>query len=155
MRHGMKRPQFTIRLPRWHEWLIYAATALTLLSGVAWLLLDSFGKVSGEFGSEPNPALPWLLLVHGTGAYVFAIIGAMLAPVHMRLGWNSGRNRPSGLLLVALSVFLLLTGIALYYSTAERMRFIISLSHWIIGLAIPIAVIVHIVRGKGSRFEKI
>jgi hypothetical protein len=79
----------------------------------------------------------------------------MLVSVHIRLGWNSGRNRLSGLVLVAISLVLLLTGLALYYSTGERMRAIVRLSHWVIGLTIPVAVIVHIVRGKGSRFEKI
>ena len=83
------------------------------------------------------------------------MIGAMLVSVHIRLGWNSGRNRLSGLVLVAISLVLLLTGLALYYSTGERMRAIVRLSHWVIGLTIPVAVIVHIVRGKGSRFEKI
>jgi hypothetical protein len=150
----MKRPQFTIRLPRWHEWLIYAVVALLLLSGVAWLLFDRFGKVSGEFGPEPNPALPWLLLVHGTASYAFTIIGAMLVSVHMRLGWSSGRNRPSGLVLVAFSLFLLLTGLALYYSTGEQMRAIVSLSHWVIGLTIPLQIIVHIVGGKDSASNK-
>ena len=149
----MKRPQFTIRLPRWHEWLIYAVVALLLLSGVAWLLLDRFGKVSGEFGLEPNPALPWLLLVHGTASYAFTIIGAMLVSVHIRLGWNSGRNRPSGLVLVAISLVLLLTGLALYYSTGEQMRAIVSLSHWVIGLTIPLQIFVHIV-GGGSASNK-
>ena len=147
----MKRPQFSIRLPRWHEWLIYAATALLFVTGGAWLLLDRFGKVQGEFGPEPNHALPWMLLIHGTAAYAFTIIAAMLVPVHMQLGWKSERNRPSGLLLVAISLFLLLSGLALYYSTGEALRAATSLSHWIIGLAMPIPMIVHLVCSKGSR----
>lgn len=147
----MKRAQFSVRLPRWHEWLIYAATGLLAGTGGAWLLLDRFGKVQGDFGPEPSPALPWMLLIHGSAAYAFTIIAAMLVPVHMRLGWRSGRNRPSGLLLVAISLFLLLSGLALYYSTAETIRSAASLAHWVIGLAIPIPILIHLVRGKGSR----
>lgn len=147
----MKRPHFTVRLPRWHEWLIYAATTLLFVTGGAWLLLDRFGKVQGQFGPEPNHALPWMLLVHGMVAYAFVIIAAMLVPVHMRLGWGTGRNRPSGLLLVEISLFLLLSGLALYYSTDEVLRAATSLSHWLVGLAMPIPIVVHLVRGKGSR----
>lgn len=147
----MKRPQFSVRLPRWHERLIYAATALLVGTGVAWLLLDRFGSVQGEFGPEPSPALPWMLLMHGTAAYAFTVIAAMLVPVHMRLGWKSGRNRPSGLLLVGVSLFLLLTGLALYYTTADSLRSAASLAHWAIGLGTPILILVHLVRGKGSR----
>ena len=54
----MRPPQFPLRLPRWHEWLLYAATALLVGTGVAWLLLDRFGKVQGDFGPEPPPPQP-------------------------------------------------------------------------------------------------
>ena len=144
-------PSFSLRLSRWHEWLIYAISGLLLVTGGAWLLLDRFGKVNGEFGPEPSPALPWLLLVHGAAAYAFAIAAAMLIPVHMRLGWNSGRNRRSGLLLVGISLFLILGGLALYYSTAEGFRSAATLSHWVVGLAMPVLIVLHLVRGKKSR----
>jgi hypothetical protein len=148
----MKRPpSFALRLPRWHEWLIYAAVALLFATGIAWLLLDRFGKVDGEFGPEPSPALPWLLLVHGVAAYGFAIVAAMLIPVHMRLGWSAGRNRRSGLLLAGISLVLVLTGLALYYSTAEGVRSTASLTHWAVGLLVPALIILHLVRGKQSR----
>jgi len=148
----MKRPpSFSLKLPRWHEWLIYAISGVLLVTGGAWLLLDRFGRVNGEFGPEPSPALPWLLLIHGAAAYGFAIAAAMLIPVHMRLGWNSGRNRRSGLLLVGVSLFLVLTGLALYYSTAEGFRSAAILFHWLVGLAMPGLIVVHLIRGKKSR----
>ena len=147
----MKRTRFILKLPAWHEWLIYGTAALLVVTGVAWLLLDRFGKVQGEFGAEPNPALPWLLMSDGIAAYAFAIVGAMLVPVHMRLGWNSGRNRLSGLVLVGISLFLVLSGLGLYYSTSEAIRAAVSLTHWLVGLAIPVAILVHLMRGKGSR----
>ena len=148
----MKRPpSFSLRLPRWHEWLVYAIASLLVVTGIAWLLLDRFGKVNGEFGPEPSPALPWLLLIHGAAAYGFAIIAAMLIPVHMRLGWNAGRNRRSGLSLVGISLFLVLTGLVLYYSTAEGFRSTSSLVHWMVGLALPPLIVIHLVRGKKSR----
>lgn len=147
----MKRPSFNLRLPAWHEWLIYGTTAVLLISGIGWLLLDRFAKVQGEFGPEPNPALPWLLMVHGIVAYAFVIVAAMLTPVHMRLGWSSRRNRPSGLVLVGVSLFLALTGLALYYSTAEALRSWFSLLHWVAGIVVPAALVIHLLRGKGSR----
>ena len=150
----MKRPQFTLQLARWHQWLIYAATALLVVTGGAWLLLDLFGKVQGEFGAEPNPALPWLLLIHGTAAYAFVIVAAMLVPVHIRLGWNTRRNRISGLSLVGINLFALLTGLVLYYATSESVRPAASLLHWLVGFTIPIAIIIHLLRGRGSRPDR-
>src|SRR5262249_15312935 len=63
LRRMKRAPQFSLRLSRWHEWLVYSTSALLLVTGIAWLLLDRLGKVDGEFGPEPSPALPWLLLV--------------------------------------------------------------------------------------------
>jgi hypothetical protein len=146
-----RRPQFKLALSKWHEWLIYAATTALLLTGVAWLLLERYGQVEGEFGAEANPVMPWLLKVHGVAAYAFVIVSAMLVPVHIRLGWIASRNRPSGLLMVGTSLLLALSGLALYYSTAEGFRAYASAAHWLVGLAFPILLVVHLVRGKSSR----
>jgi hypothetical protein len=146
----VKRIHFSLALPKWHEWLVYLSVAFLTLTGIGWLLLDRFGKVQGEFGPESNPALPWLLLAHGALAYAFLVIAAMLVPVHMRLGWNALRNRISGLTLVGIGVFLALTGLVLYYASAEGFRGLSSTLHWVIGLALPIALAIHVVRGKAS-----
>lgn len=147
----MKRVHFSLALPKWHEWLVYLSVALLTLTGVGWLLLDKFGKVSGEFGPEQNPALPWLLTSHGVLAYAFLVIAAMLIPVHMRLGWNAGRNRYSGLGLVAIGLFLALSGLVLYYASAEGLRGLASTLHWVVGLGLPLLLVIHFVRGKRDR----
>lgn len=138
-----KRPSFTLRLATWHEWLIYLAVGALVGSGTGWLLLDKFGKVEGEFGSEPHPALPWLLTLHGVLAYLFVIACAMLITVHIRLGWHARRNRVSGITLVVISLLLTLSGLLLYYTAAEQLRAVISTAHWVIGLALPLALLVH------------
>lgn len=146
-----KRPVFNLRLAAWNEWLICSTVCALLGSGVGWLLLDKFGEVQGEFGPEPSPALPWLLSLHGVLAYVFVIASAMLINVHMRLGWYAHRNRVSGITLIAVSLMLTASGLLLYYATAEQLRGIASTAHWLIGLALPIALIVHLLRGKSGR----
>lgn len=146
-----RRPSFAVKLQRWHEWLVYLSIALLFFTGIGWLLFDRFGKVTGEFGEESSPALPWLLLAHGTAAYFCAIIVAMLVPVHIRLGWNTGRNKKSGLTLVSVCLFLTLTGLALYYSTAEQLRSTASLAHWIVGIMFPLALVTHLFRRSPSR----
>ena len=146
-----RRPEFQLSLPKWHEWSIHACTAVLVLTGVAWLIADSFGAVQGDFGQEPNPFLPWLLMVHGVGAYAFAILAAMLVPVHIRLGWRASRNRLSGLAMVSVSLFLAASGLMLYYSTEEGFRSAVSLAHWVVGLTLVPLLFVHLVRGKSSR----
>lgn len=147
----MKRIHFSLSLPRWHEWLVYVTAGLLTLTGAAWLIVDRFGKVQGEFGPEQSPALPWLLMAHGVLAYAFLVAAAMLLPVHVRLGWNAARNRKSGLLLVSIAAVLAITGLGLYYLSAETLRSLSSTAHWVIGLALPIGLIVHVLRGKSGR----
>ena len=146
----MKRVHFSLALAKWHEWLVYLSVGLLTATGLAWLWLDRFGKVQGDFGPEQNPALPWLLLLHGVIAYAFLVIAAMLVPVHMRLGWNALRNRVSGLALVAIGLFLAATGLLLYYATAEGLRGLSSTVHWVIGIVLPVLIAVHVVRGRRS-----
>ena len=147
----MKRPLFNLGLAKWHEWLVYASVALLTATGLAWLLLDRYGNVEGEFGPERHPALPWLLAGHGALAYGFLIVAAMLVPVHMRLGWTAGRNRRSGLTLVGVGLFLALTALLLYYTSAEELRRVVSMLHWIVGVSLPLLLVLHVLRGKASR----
>lgn len=147
----MKRIHFALPLPKWHEWLVHATVGLLTATGLAWLLLDRFGTVEGEFGPEQSPALPWLLSGHGVLAYAFLVAAAMLVPVHMRLGWNARRNRSSGLSLVAIGLFLTVTGLLLYYASAEALRSLASTLHWVAGLLLPALLVLHLVRGKRSR----
>jgi len=147
----VKRIHFSLALPKWHEWLVYFSVALLTLTGLAWLLLDRVGKVEGDFGPQQNPALHWLLSSHGILAYVFVVAAAMLVPVHMRLGWNALRNRVSGLMLVGTGLLLALSGLLLYYASSEGLRGALSTLHWVVGIALPVALVVHVVRGKASR----
>lgn len=146
----MKRVHFSLALAKWHEWLVYLTIGLLTATGLAWLWLDRFGKVQGDFGPEQNPALPWLLLLHGVIAYAFLVVAAMLVPVHMRLGWNALRNRVSGLALVAVGIVLAATGLLLYYATAEGLRGASSTFHWLVGIGLPIILIIHVIRGRRS-----
>lgn len=147
----MKRVHFSLALPKWHERLVYSTAGLLTATGIAWLLLDRFFKVEGEFGPEQSPALPWLLFGHGVLAYVFLVVAAMLLPVHVRLGWNALRNRLSGLVLITIGTVLAATGLLLYYASVDGLRSASSTAHWIVGLALPIALVVHVIRGKASQ----
>lgn len=146
----MKRIHFSLAMPKWHEWLVYASVALLTVTGLVWLWLDRFGKVQGEFGPESNPALPWLLSAHGVFAYAFLIIAAMLIPVHMRLGWNAARNRWSGLSLAGIGLFLAISGLLLYYASAEELRSLSSVAHWVVGIALPLLLVWHVLRGRAN-----
>ena len=136
------------RLARWQELGVYAGGSFLVASGLAWLLLDTWVRVPGEFGDEPHPAEHWALVLHGIGAYFFLVCLGTLVPVHIVSGWKVRRNRATGATVLAVSALLAATGLGLYYAALEDARFWLSAMHWGLGLAVLPFMIVHIVRGR-------
>ena len=135
-------------LPRWQEWSVYISFGLLLTTGIAWLLLDNFMEVAGEFGPERHPAEHVTLIVHGVVAYAFLVVGGTMLPVHVTLGWNTKRNHKSGVVFVATLLLLSVTALALYYVGDDMLRARLSFVHWTTGLlALPLLVI-HALRGR-------
>lgn len=139
------------KLPRWQEWSVYFAFGLLVVTGIAWLLLDNFVKVAGEFGPERHPAEHVMLIVHGVVAYLFLIVAGAMIPVHITLGWNTRRNLKSGIALVAALLILLLSALALYYAGDEELRPSVSLAHLLVGIAAVPLLLIHAVRGRMGR----
>lgn len=144
----MKKVRRPGRLPRWQEWTVYVSFGLLIATGVAWLLLDTFVRVAGDFGPEHHPAEQWTLIAHGVVAYAFLIVGGAMIPVHVTLGWNTRRNVKTGLTLAGVLLLLAATALALYYYSDEIGRSRVSLVHWGIGLIAAPLLLVHALIGR-------
>ena len=138
------------RLPRWHEWAIYAGFGALLVTGLAWLALDRGVRVAGDFGPEHHPAEHWMLIVHGIAAYLFLLVAGALIPVHVKLGWSIDRNRVSGVTLASILGLLALTALGLYYLGDDALRGWSSTAHWLAGLVALPALVIHVIRGRRS-----
>jgi hypothetical protein len=138
----------TIRLGPWHEWAVYLATGALVVSGIVWLLLHYFFMGKGEFGPTIHPLENWMLRAHGAAAMAGLIVYGSLLPVHIRRAWALRRNIVLGIGLVSLMLLLTVSGYLLYYAGGEETRPVISLVHWVIGLAVPVLLVWHIVSGK-------
>lgn len=136
------------RLPRWQEWSIYLGFGLLFSSGVVWLLLDWFVRVTGEFGPEHHPAQHWSIVVHGIAAYVFLAVIGSLIPLHIKLGWILGQHRWSGSALAATLLVLSLTALGLYYASDDLSRSWTSIVHWSVGLFALLTILLHVVRAR-------
>lgn len=146
-----RRSRNRSRLPHWQELAVYCSLAALALTGLAWLSMDWWVRVEGEFGPEHAPAQAWLLVAHGAVAYLFLIVAGAMIPVHIRAGLATRRNLISGLTLSAALTLLTVTALALYYVGAEALRAWSSLAHWLIGIFVIPALIVHAVMGKQRR----
>lgn len=118
-----------------HRRLIYGVGTGLWLSGGAWLIFHYFLVQNGEFGPTPHPLEPWWLKAHGAFAFAALWSFGLLWGIHIVNGWAVHRRRRSGGLLVGTLTWLVLSGYLLYYLSDERLRPIVSLLHWGVGLA--------------------
>lgn len=137
-----------IRLGARHKRLAYATFAMLWASGTLWLLFHYFLGTDGDFGPEPHPLEQWWLRLHGL-LVMFALVAiGSLATNHMRLAWNRKKNRRTGLPMLALTAWLATTGYTLYYFSTDANAAWLPLLHWTVGLALPLALVIHIAVGR-------
>lgn len=144
-----KRPQGARLAPRL-ELGVYLAWGALALTGSAWLLLHNFARAPGEFGDTPHPAEHPMLVAHGVASYVVLVLAGALFASHVPPAWRYGRNRKSGLTLLALAAIAAVTALGLYYLSNEGLRAAASLAHWLAGLASLALLTLHAVRGRAG-----
>ena len=120
---------------------LYAATAVLLTTGLAWLAARS---------AAPRLAAP-LMSVHGACAMVIGAVAGAIAALHVPAAWRETRNRASGMVLATLLIVAAATGWLLYYAGGESLRAAASVLHWVLGIGIPALLAAHIFLGRRSR----
>ena len=137
-----------IRLGARHERLTYAVFVLLWSSGLLWLVFHYFLGLDGEFGPEPHPFEKWWLRLHGLAAMLALLTIGSVATHHMRLAWNRGKNRHTGLPMLVLTAWLAATGYALYYFSTDDNATWLPVLHWAAGLTLPLMLLAHIAAGR-------
>lgn len=138
----------TIRLEKWHRQALYATTLLVSGSGLLWLVAHFALRRHGEFGDLPSPLEGWMLKVHGLGILAALFLYGSLLKTHMLKAWQMRRNHRSGLVTVSLLFILLVTGYLLYYFSSDALHPILSVAHWVPGIALILGLPFHIWRGR-------
>ena len=140
----MKRSK--LRLSLFTEFFVYLVFGILLVTGVAWMVFQA--RLD-----EGNHVSSLMLKLHGGAAMISLILlGALIN--HMRKGWKSRKNRTSGLTLVLVILFLVVTGYGLYYAGNEQLRSLISQWHAWIGLGIFLLLPAHILIGGALRRKR-
>ena len=140
-----------MRLSARIEILIYLVTSILFISGIVWIYAHYVAPSTSQFQDVISPLEPWSLKVHGGAAMAFLMLFGFLFASHIKRAWDAKRNRRSGGSLVAASSLLIVTGYGLYYCGGEGNRLTIRWIHLIIGVALPVFLVVHVIRGKRLR----
>ena len=135
------------RLVPWQRIALYCASALLVLTGLAWLGVHySAGAGAGEL---PHPLEAWLMRLHGAVAYGGLFVLGVLAAAHVPHGWRlTGRHRwagqrGSGVTLCAAAALLVLSGYLLNYFAPEAVRPTLGWVHTGIGIAMGVLIAIH------------
>ena len=144
-------PAHRFRLSRSRQWMVYGVGGSLWASGALWLVAHFFWRAEGEMGMIVHPAEPWSLRVHGAAVLLMALAVGVLWPVHIQPAWRSRVNRGSGLVMGLSLLFLTVTGYLLYYGSGDALREWVVLWHWVVGLAVPVLVGLHVVLGRRTR----
>jgi hypothetical protein len=137
-----------IRLGTRHKRALYTVFLALWGSGALWLLFHYFLRVAGEFGNAAHPLESWWLRLHGLTAFAALVAVGSVLPVHARRAWQLGKNRRSGLAMKAWLLWLAATAYALYYFASEANEAWLPLAHWIAGLMLPLAGLIHVRLGR-------
>lgn len=144
----MTHTPMPIRFGRRHKHALYAAFYLAWGSGALWLLFHYFLRVEGEFGDSAHPMEIASLRLHGLAAFASLVAMGSVLPVHAKRAWELRRNRHTGVAMKASIAWLAASGYALYYFAPETHEAWLPVAHWATGLALPLAIAVHVSRGR-------
>jgi hypothetical protein len=140
--------RFTLRLDPRFRFALYGAFAVLFLTGAAWLVADQLkDSPNGELWQQIGASL---LMVHGGATMVTLLFLGALFPLHIRLGWRSGRNRLTGPAMVTVNAVLIVTAFGLYYFGLETLRPWTSIIHIVVGFALPALFVAHVLLGRRS-----
>jgi hypothetical protein len=141
----------TVRLSQARQRALYATVGAIWLTGILWLVFHYFLSRQGQFGVEPHPLELWWLRLHGAAAFLALWYGGVLWVVHLRPALKQTKWRKSGIALVVLFGVLVASGYLLYYGSGERLRDWVALLHWIIGSAVIVPLLIHVLRAPRFR----
>lgn len=138
-----------VRLKHKRRLAVYGVGLGLWLTGILWLVFHYFMVQQTTFGPSAHPLEHWLLALHGLFGFATLWILGLLWGVHIVGGWKTGRRRVTGSVLFVILAELTITGYLLYYPPSDDALSVIALSHWGVGLAIPILFLLHRLRFFG------
>jgi hypothetical protein len=142
-----------VRLADWHRSAVYVVVALVTASGAGWLVCHYLLAPASEDGPLPHPLEGFWLSLHGVTATLAVFAFGSLLTIHMVRAWALRRSRGGGALLTGALLLLTLSGLGLYYVGDEAWREALGLGHWLLGIALPAILVLHVWLGRRGTEE--
>ena len=144
-----------VRLPRWQLQTVYWSFGLLSASGLLWLGLHGFATFATPSTADglplPSPVKAWAMRLHAASALAALVSVGSVLPLHVRSAWHRHKSRASGSVNLLVFGALTVTGYALWYASEGGLKEWSAWLHWGLGLALPLALVVHIFLGRQAR----
>jgi cation transport ATPase len=123
--------------------MLYAVGIGVWVTGVLYWTFDHYMLRQTDIGLSENPLQVWWLRLHAATATLAIWLLGYMSAIHVQRNWSSRQRRYTGLLFVSAFGALVASGYLLYYVEADRPEMFISTLHWVIGLCVPAAFLLH------------
>lgn len=137
-------PSSKIRLGQmkaWQKYFCIFSVYLCSFSGLAYLIYLEL-----VLAYSINQAR-FLLVIHGASSILFTLTIGSILTIHIYTGWIARINIWTGLLQLACSIFIICSGLFLYYGP-ESYRLNIVFLHWLFGIFFLIIFSIHLISKK-------
>ena len=133
------------KMPGWQKSLVMVGMLSCSLTGSLYLLGHEWQIGRAVFANHT------ILASHGLSAILATLALGSILPFHIKVGYQSGRNRLSGFSQLVFMLILLTTGGLLYYGPAET-RDLVIYFHWVVGLSFFASFLCHSVIKWGVQY---
>ena len=140
-----------VRLTKPRRLRLYGVGLALWATGALWLVFHYFMVSKTDFGPSPHPLEHWWLSLHGLAAFATLWMFGLMWGTHIVGGWQTGRRRITGSLLLLVLAELIGTGYLLYYPPGDDWVPTLAILHWAIGLAAPAPFIIHRFWARAAR----
>ena len=123
-------------------------------SGICFFVLKIGFVMEGEFGPVKHTWQFPALQIHGATAFLMMVTFGFLLGAHVQYAWAMGKNKKSGIAIIAISAIMIITAYLLYYIAQDGFREVVEYIHLAIGFSLPFALLVHI-RSKKTKTKRL
>ncbi len=134
-----------VRIKKPYQVGLFILIAISWCSGLSFFILRTWFVVEGDYGLVKHAWQFPALQIHGFGAFMMMICFGFLLGSHIQYSWKTKVKRKSGLTLIIMPAFLIITAYLLYYIAQDDVRELIAYAHLVVGFMLPFALILHIV----------
>ena len=136
-------PKPPMKLGRFYRNFLYVTGWGVWLTGLLWIFYHYFMRVKGPFGFKTNPAEEWWLMAHGSFAVLATWFFGWMWSHHVATGWDLNWRRKSGGTMAGTTIFLIVSGYALYYIGSPDWLDWTGIAHWAVGIAALAVFFIH------------